>query len=71
LKWEKGKLGLAPPSTTAYFVKMWKTKGLPRVTFCYHEMVEMEEEKGLLRASFNYNTFCKNAGMEGAASNHI
>jgi hypothetical protein len=34
-------------------------------------MVEMEEEKGLLRASFNYNTFCKNAGMEGAASNHI
>ena len=31
----------------------------------------MEEGKGLLRASFNYNTFCIIVGMEGAVSSHL
>ena len=46
-------------------------EGLPRATFCYHEIVKMGKGKGMIRASLNYNTFCINVGMEGAALSHL
>jgi len=52
-KWQKrgnGKGCLEPFVTTKIFAEIREWKELPRATFYYHKMLDMEEGKGLLRS---------------------
>jgi len=46
-KWGKGNVCLKAPSITINHVEMWKWKGLPRASFCYHKMVQIGDRKGI------------------------
>ena len=48
---------------------MAQWKGLPPPALYFNHLVEMEEVKGLPRATFNYHKNIK-IGRKGAASNH-
>jgi hypothetical protein len=49
-KWGNGRGCLEPFVTTKIFAEIREWKELPRATFCYHKMLDMEEGKGLLRS---------------------